>query len=258
MANIEIRNKFFDQLNERINSQVAKEYKNDILQLSPYRFAVDSEERISFLYHLKADDMPIHHNPLTIKGVKYENGKCELIESEIEELIEEYNINLSNYDFGEFQNERDKEKPFGLKSFRRMENAVFDCLRTQIINEMIKDLKDPNRILDTSKKNFKPFRTIERFNQFKTYIEKHINLKPTSEQDIRNSYTELSFLFQMLKKNSFIEYTKHLDFTDWMFANDFMNVELYRKIFDLGTFKALGKSSPKSKIPIFNIVFELD
>ncbi len=146
MANNEIRNKFFDLLNNRINSKVATDYKNDILKNAFYRYASDNNARIKYLESLKIGDILPHWNPFTVKGVIYENGNCELIESEINDLIKEYNINLSNNDFGEFQNELDKEKPFGLKSYNRLLMAVNDCLETQIINEMIRELSFSNSI----------------------------------------------------------------------------------------------------------------
>lgn len=140
MANNEIRNKFFDLLNNRINSKVAKDYKNSIVENALYRYATDNKARINFLETFKEYDTLPHWNPYTIRGVHYENGSCELVESEINELVNEYQVNLSNYDFGEFQNEMDKDKPFALKSFRRLLMAVNDCLEIQIINEMIREL----------------------------------------------------------------------------------------------------------------------
>lgn len=137
MANNEIRNRFFDLLNQFINNEVAEDYKNSILENSLYRYAVDNNARINFLNTLKEYDTLPHWNPYSVKGVIYQNGNVELIESEINDLINEYRVNLSNI---EFENELDKDKPPGLKSCNRLIMAVNDCLEIQIINEMIREL----------------------------------------------------------------------------------------------------------------------
>src|SRR5690554_1287910 len=128
MANNEIRKKFFDLLNERINLKVAKDYKDSLIEHSQYKYALDNNARIEFLKNQNIGDHLPTWNPFSVKGVIYKDGNCEIVESEIEELILEYGVNLANNDFGEFQNEMDQNKPFGLKSYIRLLLAVNDCM----------------------------------------------------------------------------------------------------------------------------------
>lgn len=190
MANKEIRNKFFELLNNSINTQVANTYKNDLRENSFYKYAINNNARIEFLKNqLNFEDLP-HWNPYTIKGVQYKNGVCEIIESEIQDLISEYRVNLSNYDYGEFENELDKERPYGLKSYRRLIMAVYDCLTRQIIKEMIDELQtsckpykqDYNRLI---------FDTPNSENFFKHLVDEWIQIE-------NNKKTALSFVFHRM------------------------------------------------------------
>jgi|SRR5690554_5922980 len=250
MVNQEIRKEFFDLLNSKFNTKVAKAFKNSLLQNSFYKYASDNTERKNYLVRQKEYDKVPFWNPFTIKGVFYADGQCKIIEREIDDLIIEYDINLSNLDFGKFQNELDKEKPFGLISYRRLIMAVNDCMETQIINEMIRDLEinEENQNID-----IKPFRTPEHFNQFKIYMERYINFN-----DINVVYTEISFLFQMLLKRNFIEKTKHMEFAKWLLENEFINDDVFRAIDEPNGFKAFGKCKGGGRILKFEKVFELD
>jgi len=244
MANNEIRNKFFDLLNNRINLKVAEDYKNSIVENALYKYAVDNNARINFLETLKEYDILPHWNPYTIKGVHFENGTCELIESEINELLNEYRVNLSNNDFGEFQNELDKEKPLGLKSYFRLIMAVNDCLEIQIINEMIRELRVNQTALKTPEKNFNRivFETSESECFFNFLISEWI----VKEE---NKKTAISFIFrEMWYKNTDSELKYKIVCTSTRFA-EYWNKE-YKEIFE-----KLDPKNPKFKNDFTNTYY---
>jgi len=241
MAKNEIRNKFFDLLNQLINSERAEDYKNGILEDSFYRYAVDNNARINYLEKQKGyDDLP-YWNPYTIKGVHYENGICELVESEINELIVEYRVNLCNNDFGEFQNELDKNRSPALKSYNCLIMAITDCLHQQIINEMIRELRVNQTALKTPEKNFNRivFETSESECFFNFLISEWIVKE-------KNKKTAISFIFrEMWYKNTDSELKYKIVCTSTRFA-EYWNKE-YKEIYN-----KLDQKNPKFKKDITN------
>lgn len=280
MVNVEIRNKFFDLINNWVNQKVADEYKNNLLSNRYYRFAIDDISRINFLKKQMEYDFP-QWNPYTIKGVRYENGIFKLIESEIDELIIEYRINLSNYDFGEFENDKDKHRIFEFKSYNCLLMSVFDCLTKQIVNEIITELENkhsetkeyfeqeynqtqfelwkitnqvkqlaPNKI-DLNNDYIKPFREVERYQQFLKYMKVYLG-----SHELCN-IPEISFITQALIKHDFIEGITRIEFAQWLFDKGFISYELFEQI-DINKQLTSYKKTYKSRINNFNSAFNLN
>lgn len=123
---------------------VLSEFKTELIRSTGYKYAINNKDRIRYLKKIKNDYIPVNVNISMIKGVKYSEGKLGLIESEIDELIKYYGVNIEDIEYGLFNNPTDNSKPLGWRSSSMVICCLDYCLRLQIINEIISDLKQLN------------------------------------------------------------------------------------------------------------------
>lgn len=90
------------------------------------------------------------------------------------------------------------------------------------------------------------FETISNDN-FNNYIKLHI-VEP---------YVDYSYLFQRMLKENIIVKTKHLDFTNWLFDNQYISENIKDLFIEKGGFRSLSKSYSTQRENNFNNVFNL-
>ncbi len=93
--------------------------------------------------------------------------------------------------------------------------------------------------------DIKPFRKIEYFQNFKTYINLYI-IDP---------YIDHSYLFQRLKKENFIEKIEHLEFSKWLMNKRFISEKIYKEISIKNGFYSLDKSKSGARVNNFKNIF---
>lgn len=120
-------------------------------------------------------------------------------------------------------------------------------LKVSLIDRLVKYHLDQVDHYFSENKNIEPFRNKTYLDNTKIYIDSHI-VEP---------YTDISYLFQRLKIESFIEPVKHLDFAKWLKLNNFISEKPYKDIEIRGGFKSINKCSTPQRENNFNQVFNL-
>ncbi len=150
----EFYNFAINSLNNDLLSIKEQIYKNSL-----FRYG-NLEDKINVIEELK-QDTGTHFNFLRVKGVEYKQGKFQIIETEFKELIDEYRVNLENYNFGLFGNENDNEKPLAYKSYHQVLAILEYCLKLQILNEAKQQLEKPQILTEKFKPNLTIFKNRE-------------------------------------------------------------------------------------------------
>lgn len=119
-----------------------------------------------------------------------------------------------------------------------------------IIDRMVKQILESDKKSNVENlEDIRPFRKKEHFENFKTYIQNHI-IEP---------YVDLSYLFQRLKHEKFIEDIRHLKFAEWLLVKGFISRNIYEDIYTKEGFYAFSKFRPGNhRENNFNNVFEID
>lgn len=87
----------------------------------------------------------------------------------------------------------------------------------------------------------------ETYNNFKTYKERHII----------DRYTDYSYLFQRMKFKKLLHYTKHIDFMNWLYEENFISKNALNEFTEHNNFKSLDKSYSVQRENNFNKIFNL-
>lgn len=93
-----------------------------------------------------------------------------------------------------------------------------------------------------------PFKSLSYYENFLEYTNNHIP----------KTIPEYSYLFQKLTAMQIIDRMSHIQFMDWLYAEEIIDEDFYQVIKVNGGFYSLHKSSPSKKEPIFNKIFNLN
>ena len=127
--------------------------------------------------------------------------------------------------------------------------AAKGIVKVCIIDRMVKQILESDKKSNVENlEDIRPFRKKEHFENFKTYIQYHI-IEP---------YVDLSYLFQRLKHEGFIEDIKHLKFAEWLLNKGFITLKDYEEIVLKPGFRTFDKSSATHRENNFNIVFDIN
>lgn len=195
-------NEFYSYVKESLESTL-KETIEDITSNSNFKYGTD-KDKLRVLEYFKEDYAGNgHFNYLKVKGVKYNQGKFEIVKTEFDEVIKICGVNLENTEFGIFQNKNDKEKPFAYKSFVQANSIFTYCLELQIIREFeqaiegkISNSKLPKEM--PSSENFTPNLTIFKNKESHMFFDFLYNDWLKKEKKCR---PQLSYIVSVMRKD---------------------------------------------------------
>lgn len=132
------------------------------------------------------------------------------------------------------------EKLEGFKGFLEEELIVY-------LETLNNEISEPNKFVLFSKPHSEIFLRVEFFKSFQEYI----------KNGVLDSYPELSYLFQRMKKEKMLHSISHLGFNNYLKYSNFVQLEVHRKIFEEGSFRTLDKSETPARRDKFNKIFKL-
>lgn len=158
------------------------------------------------------------------------------------ELIESSNFYNKNI----LDEKLEKHQKIVISTGRAFNDKIFEYLFTYY-NPIFPDLFTNHNNLEAKSNEIWEdiFKNEDYFISFKNYM----------DAGCVNPYLDISSLFQNLLFENYIYKTKHVDFADWLFKNNFINEKAYHEITYKGGFASLTKSTSNERLNRFNNTF---